>query len=213
MKDLNSLSFNTFQCILYDSKELQSHICNFYKLKMGDLISFADSLNYLVPPLYFNFKSVKDPYSLSFIRFQCILYSPGLSLSDFWNLYQLERGRPNFWWVEAIQQKDWVIWASFQYLNFKSFKDPDPLSFLRFPCILHNSGVHFSKSWNFFKLKRRDLISGRDQFCRKSELFDPPFCISILKISGTKILFHSLDFNAFFTAQKSFCQVSEISAN
>ena len=167
------------------------------------------------PLLHFNFKSFIDPSSAPFIRFQCILYSPGLSLSDFWNLYQLERGRPNFWWVEAIQQKDWVIWASLQYLNFKSFKDPDPLSFLRFSCILHDSGVLFSKSWNFYKLKRRDLISGREQFCRKSELFGPPFCITILKISGTQILFHSLDFNAFFTSffTKSFCQVSEISAN
>ena len=42
-----------------------------------------------------------------------------------------------------------------------------------------------------------DLISGGNQFCRKSELFGAPFCISILGVLWTKILRHSLDFKAF----------------
>ena len=53
-----------------------------------------------------------------------------------------------------------------------------------------------SESWSSYKWKRGDLISGGNQFCSCTELFGPLFCISILKVSRTKILLHSLDFNA-----------------
>ena len=125
---------------------------------------------------------------------------------------QLKEGGPNFW-GEPILQKVWIIWSPLLYFNFKSFLDPNSLSFIRFQCILHDSGVLFSMSWNFCKLRRDDLVSGRNQFCRKSELFGSPFCISILKVLWTQIFSHSLDLNAFCMIQEYFCQSFEISAN
>ena len=106
-----------------------------------------------------------------------------------------ERG-PNFW-EERILQKAWMIWYPLLYFNSKSFVDPNSLPLITSQCILHDWGVLFSESWNFYKLKRGDLISRGNQFFRKSELFCPPFCISILKVLWTQILHHSLDLNAF----------------
>ena len=53
----------------------------------------------------------------------------------------------------GILQKIWIIWPSFLYFLLKSFADPNSLSFIRFQCILHDSGVPFSESWNIYKLK------------------------------------------------------------
>ena len=125
---------------------------------------------------------------------------------------QIKEGRPNFR-GEAILQKVWIIWSLLLYFIFKSFKDPNSSSFIRFQCILHDSGVLFSESWNFYKLKRGDLISGGNQFCRMSELFGPHFCISILKVLWTQILRHSLDFSPFCMNEEDFSQSPEISAN
>ena len=86
---------------------------------------------------------------------------------------QIKEGGPNFW-GEPILQKVWIIWSPLLYLNFKSFVDADSSSFIRFQCILHDSGVLLSESWNFYKLKRVDLISGLNQLCRKSELLGSP---------------------------------------
>ena len=99
------------------------------------------------------------------------------------------------------------------YFNFKSSKSPNSSSFIRFQCILHNSGVLFSESWNTYKLKRGDLTSGVSQFCRKSELFGPPFCISILKVLSPQILRYSLDFNVFCMIQEYVSHNLEISTN
>ena len=79
-------------------------------------------------------------------------------------------------------------------------------SFIAFQCILHDSGVLFSGFSNLYKLKRGDLISGGNQFCRMSELFGPPFCISILKVFQTQILCHSLDLNVFCMIQQCFSE-------
>ena len=125
---------------------------------------------------------------------------------------QIKEGGPNFW-GEPILQNVWIIWSPLLFFNFKSFVDPNSLSFIRFQCILHDSGVLFSESWNFYKLKRGDLISVGNQFCRMSELFGPPFCISILKVLWTQFLCHSLDFNAFCMIQEYFFQSFEISTN
>ena len=111
------------------------------------------------PLLYFNFKSFLDPNSSSFIRFQSILHDSGVLFSESWNFYKLKRWGPNFW-VEPIFEKIWIIWSPFLYFNFKRFMEPNFLSFIRFVCIAHDSGVLFSESWNFNKLKRGDLISG-----------------------------------------------------
>ena len=125
---------------------------------------------------------------------------------------QLKEGGPNFW-GEPILQKLWIISSPHLYLKFKSFIDPNSSSFIRFQCTLHDSGVLFSESWNFYKLKRGDQISGGNQFYRKSELFYPPFCISILKVLRTEFLRHSIHFNAFCLIQEYFSQSLEISTN
>ena len=125
---------------------------------------------------------------------------------------QIKKGGPNFW-GEPILQKIWIIWSLHLYLNFKSFLDTNSSSFIRFQCILHDSGVLFSESWNFYKLKRGDLISGGNQFCRMSELFGPPFCISILKVLWTQILHRSLHFNVFCMIQEYFFQGFQICTN
>ena len=109
---------------------------------------------------------------------------------------QIIEWRPKYF-GETILQKVWIIWSPLLYFNFKSFMDPNWSSLIRFQCILHDSGVLLSESWNFYKLKRGDLISGGNQFCRMSELFGPPFCISSLKVFLNQIFRHSLDFNAF----------------
>ena len=127
-------------------------------------------------------------------------------------LLQIKEGGPNFL-GEPILKTLWIIWSLLLYFNFESFMDPNSSSLIRFQCILHDSGVLFSESWNFYKLKRGDLISGWNQFCRMSELFGPPFCISILKVLWTQIHRHSLDFNAFCMIQEYFSQSLEISAN
>ena len=127
-------------------------------------------------------------------------------------ILQIKEGGPNFW-GELILQKVWIIWSTLLYLNFKSFLDWNSFSFIWFQCILHDSGVLFSDSLNFYKLKKGNLISGGNQFCRKSELIGPPFCNSILKVLKTLILRHSLDFNAFCMSEVNFSQSREISKN
>ena len=125
---------------------------------------------------------------------------------------QIKEGGPNFW-GEPILQKVWIIWSPLLYFNFKSFLALNSSSFIRFQCILYDWVVHFLESWNFYKLKRGDPISGGNQFCRKSELFGPPFCISILKVLWTQIFRDSLDFKAFCNIQVYFSESFEISSN
>ena len=125
---------------------------------------------------------------------------------------QIKEGGPNFW-GEPILQNVWIIWSPLLYFNFKSFLDPNSSSFIAFQCILHDSGVLFEESWNLYKLKRGDLISVGNQFCRMSELFGPTFCISILKVLWTQILRHSLDFSHFCINLEYFSQSPEISGN
>ena len=64
-----------------------------------------------------------------------------------------------------------IIWSPLLYFNFKSFLNPNSLSFIRFQWFLHNSGVLFSESWNFLKSKRGDLISGGNQLWWMSKIF------------------------------------------
>ena len=125
---------------------------------------------------------------------------------------QIKEGGPNFW-GEPILQNVWIIWSPLLYFNFKSFLDPNSLSFIAFQCILHDSGVLFSESWNFYKLKRGDLISWGNQFCRTSKLFGRPFRISILKVLRNQIHRHPLDINAFSMMQECFSQSFKISTN
>ena len=63
--------------------------------------------------------------------------------------------------MEPILQKVSIIRSGLLYFNFKTFMDPNYWSFNRFKCILVDSAVSFQESWSFYKLKRRDLISGK----------------------------------------------------
>ena len=125
---------------------------------------------------------------------------------------QIKEGGPNFW-EEPILQNVRIIWSPLLFFSFKSFLDPNSSSLTRFQSILHESGRLFSDSWNFYKLKRGYLMSGGNEFCRMSELFGPPFCISILKVLLTQILCHSLNFSPFCLNQEDFSQTPEISIN
>ena len=125
---------------------------------------------------------------------------------------QTREGGSNFF-REANLQKVWIICSLLLYFNFKSFVDLNSLSFIRFQCILYDSGVFFSEFWNFSKLKRGDLIFECNLFRRKSELFGQPFCSFFLKVLLTQILGHSLDFNSFWMIQDNFSQNPEISTN
>ena len=86
---------------------------------------------------------------------------------------QIKQGGPNFF-GEPILQKVWIIWSALLYLNFKSFVDPNSLSFIRYQYILHVSGVLFSESWNFYQLKKGDLISGGQPILQKVWIISSP---------------------------------------
>ena len=116
------------------------------------------------PLLYFNFKSFMDPNSSPFIIFQWILHDSGILFAESWNFLKLKR-EDLISGGEPILQKVWIIWSPLLYFNFKGFLEPNSLSFITFQCILHDSGVLFSESWNFYKLKR-----GRPNFWWKSIL-------------------------------------------
>ena len=102
--------------------------------------------------LCFNLKSFKDPNSLSFIRFHCILHDL-VVLFSLLKFLQIKEGAPNFL-GGTILQNGGIIWSTLLYFNFKSFKNPNSSSFIRFHCILHDSGEPFSDFSSFYKLKR-----------------------------------------------------------
>ena len=58
-----------------------------------------------------------------------------------------------------------------------------------------------------------DLISQKNYFGRKVELFGPPFSISNLKVLRSHSVDHSLDFNRFFIIEECSYQGLDISAN
>ena len=57
----------------------------------------------------------------------------------------------------------------------------------------------------FLQIKEGDLIPGGNQFCKMSELFGPPFSISVLNVLWTQIICHSLDFNGFSVIEEYHC--------
>ena len=207
--DQNFSSFITFQCILHDSWVLFPEFSHSYKLKSRDLISggtnFAESLNYLVPLLYFNLKSFIDPIFLSVIIFQCILHDSGVLFSEFWN-FQILKRRDLISGGKQFCRKSKLLGHPFCILILKLWWTHIFSSFIRLQCILNDSGLLFSEFWIFYKVKRGNLISCGKQFFRKPDLFDCPFSISIIKVLGTEFLRHSLDFNAFWMIQAYFSQ-------
>ena len=125
---------------------------------------------------------------------------------------QINKGGPNFW-LELTWHSGCIIWSTILYFNFKSLKDPNCSPFVRFECILFDSGVTFSNFWNFYKLKEEDLISGVNQFCRTVELFGRPFCITKLKVSRTEILPEALHLTAFWLIREYFSQSLQFTTN
>ena len=163
------------------------------------------------PLLYLNLKSPMDPNSAPFISFQCILYDSGVLFSGFSNFYKLKTGDLISGGNQFCRMSG--LFGPTSVFQFQKFLDPNSSSFIRFHCILYDSGVVLSGFSDLYKLKRGDLISGWNQFCRMSELFGPPSCISILKVFQTQILHHSLHFNVFCRIQEYFSQSPEISTN
>ena len=125
---------------------------------------------------------------------------------------EMKDGGPNFR-VETNWQNVSIIWSPLLYFNLKSSIDLYNSSFIRFHSFLHESWVFLSESWNFWKVKKGDRISGGNQFCRMSELFGPPFCVPILKALLTQILRHSLDSSYFCMNMEYFSKSSKISTN
>ena len=125
---------------------------------------------------------------------------------------QIKEGGPNFW-GEPILQNVWIIWSPLLYFNFKSFLDPNSPSFIRFQSILHESGRLFSESWNFYKLKRGDLISRGNQFCRMSELFGPPLLYFSFKRFRDPSSLSFVKYQPFCMIQKYFSQSLQSSTN
>ena len=58
-----------------------------------------------------------------------------------------------------------------------------------------------------------DQISGKNQSCRKSELFGRPCSISILKDLMTQIISHSLNYNASYLIQEYFSETLKLSTD
>ena len=150
-KDQNSLSFLSFcrfQCIFHDSGVLFSDVENSNKLIMGDLISRGQ-------PILQNSWIIWFPLCISILkvlRTQILHHSLHLKAlcmiheyfsQTFENFHTLKRGEL-ISWGKPILQVGWIIWFVLLYFNFKSWKDPNSLSFIRFQCILHDSGVLFS---------------------------------------------------------------------
>ena len=156
--DPNSSSFIRSQCILHDGGVPFSQSWNFYKLKRwgSNFLQEAilEKVSIIWSPL-----SVFQVKTFCGLKFMVIHY---ISLHSAWlrNIFlrvfkclQIKEGGPNFY-REPILQKLWIIWSAILYFNLKSFLDPNSLSFIRFQWILHDSGILFSGSWNFDKLKK-----------------------------------------------------------
>ena len=163
LRDPNSSSSSSFQCILHDSAVVFSFFSYFLKLKRGYLISWGEPIlqNCWIiwsPLLYLNFKNLRDPNSLSSSRFQCILHDSAVLFSVFSNFLKLKMGEL-ISWGEPILQSGWIIWCPLLYFHFKSLRDPNSSSSSRFQCILHDSAGLFSVFSNFLKLKMGELIS------------------------------------------------------
>ena len=116
---------------------------------------------------------MKDPNSLSFIRFQCILHDSAVLFLGFFKFRQIKEGGPNFS-GEPIVQNSWIISSPLLYFNFRSLKDPNFSSFIRFQCVLHDAVLLFPGFWNFLKLESGYLISCSEPILENSWIIWSP---------------------------------------
>ena len=178
--DPSSSSLIRFQCILHDQWVLFKESWNLYKLRRGE----GGGPNFWGEPilqkvwiiwsplLYFNFKSFMDSISASFITFECTLHDSGVHFAESWNLYKLKMGDQISRGTNFAESLNYFV--PFLYFNFQSFEDQNYFPFIRFQCILHDSGVLFAECWNFYKLKEGDLISGVTNFAESLNYLVPP---------------------------------------
>ena len=94
--------------------------------------------------LYFNFKSFMDPNSSSFIRFQWIPHKSGVLFSEPSNFYKLKSGDLTSGGNQFCRKSEW-FGPALLYFNFRSFMDRICSTFIRFQCILPDSGLLFSE--------------------------------------------------------------------
>ena len=92
----------------------------------------------------------------------------------FFKFYQIKEGNA-ISWGEPIQQNSKIIWSPLLYFNIWTLKDPNALSFIRFQCILYDSGVPFPAFWKFIKLKMGDLISWGEPILQNGWIIWSPF--------------------------------------
>ena len=131
---------------------------NFPQIQDGGLISWEEPIVQngwitFSQLLYFNIKLLKDPNSLSYIRFQCILHDSVVLLSVFENFLKLKRW-DQISLGEPILENAWIIRSPLLYFNIKHLKDPNSSSFVKFQCIPNESAVLFSLIENFLKIQR-----------------------------------------------------------
>ena len=170
----NSLWFIRVQCILHDSGVLFSEPLNFYKLKSVYLISGGNQFcrkSELFGPLFCSWilKVLWSQNCWSLVRFQCSVHDSGVLFSESWNFLKLKRGDLISCWNQFCRKSE-IFGPPFCISILKVLWSQNSSSLVRFQCILHDAGVLFSESWNFYKLKRGNLISWRHRFRRKSEL-------------------------------------------
>ena len=136
LKDSNSSSFIALQWVPFDSPVHLSIFWNFLKLKRGDRISWWKPIlqnGWIIwsPLLYFNFRKLKHPNSLSFIRFEWVLHDTPALFSIFWNFLKLKRRDP-ISSVEPILQNSWIICSPLLHFNSRNLRDSNSSSFIRF---------------------------------------------------------------------------------
>ena len=126
MKIPNSASFIRFQCVLHDPGVLLWVFQSFLKFNKGDLIAFREPIlhkSWIIwsSLLYFRFKILKDPNSLSFITFQYILHDAAVLFSVYQKKIKF-RERHLISWGEPILQNDWIIWSPLLYFKLKIWR-------------------------------------------------------------------------------------------
>ena len=120
----------------------------------------AERLNYFITFCISILKVLKT----RILHHSCILHNSEVYLSCLYIFYKLKRG-DLISWGESMLQNRLIICSFILYFNFKSFKDPNSSSFIRFQSILHDSGVLFSDFRKFHKLKTTDTNFLRGTNC------------------------------------------------
>ena len=109
--------------------------------------NYAERLNYLVLPLYFNFRNLKDPNSSSLIRFQWVLNDSPVLFSIFWNFVKVKRGGLISWGKQFRRMAE--LFALPFYISFSEIWRTQ-----NFRHSLDSNGFHMIQQYfyHFFKI-------------------------------------------------------------